>query len=259
MFGLFTLVACSEDVIPETTDEKQDEGIAPPTIDPNTGYQSPYHVSNVGMPIKYILRNDTNFTVTVIPYVGLAYYDGIDDGHYAPQGINITFGFPNLYAGGKEYLNIIGGAPITLPPNTNQMNHSQHCPVLLGGGPFTFDLSGSGLTGGEENLLSLTGKLYYLDVTVTGPGGILVSELLKAQFIGDPVIIPTPTYFTWNHFTPTTTFTDNFFFETTSQEIIVGNTTGGTLSKVPFYDASTGNWHTIHLFNTSTDVMLLVN
>lgn len=75
--------------------------------------------------------------VRVTPYIGLAYYDGADDGTYnTPAGaFNLIGGaFPNLYAGGKEYGNYIAANPFILGTNAYSLHELA---IRENGGAFT--------------------------------------------------------------------------------------------------------------------------
>lgn len=51
--------------------------------------------------------------VRVTPYLGLAYYDGVNDGDYFSHNLN-NGNYPNLFANGEEYGNYVQGNPIVL-------------------------------------------------------------------------------------------------------------------------------------------------
>src|SRR5690606_7211457 len=83
--------------------------------------------------------------VRVTPFIGLAYYDGIDDGTYkmSTGAFNLTSGtYPNLYTGGNEYGNYIAANPIILGLNSYNTHElavfsdwvtplsNDHCPVF---------------------------------------------------------------------------------------------------------------------------------
>lgn len=51
--------------------------------------------------------------VRVTPYLGLAYYDGANDGNYFFHNLN-NGNYPNLFANGEEYGNYVQGNPIVL-------------------------------------------------------------------------------------------------------------------------------------------------
>lgn len=97
-FSLFTFVACSEDVYQEIDQQNEileqssnaaddSGGVKPFTIIPG-GYQSPWEFGST-VPVGYyhhtLLAND-GIWVRVTPYIGLAYYDGADDGTYNTPG-----------------------------------------------------------------------------------------------------------------------------------------------------------------------------
>jgi hypothetical protein len=90
-------------------------------------YKSPWNIDSLR---RVIYMFDSNFVnnndvyVRVTPYIGLAYYDGANDGIYnTPTGTyNLNSGaYPNLTANGEEYGNYIQANPIVLAsPSINQ-------------------------------------------------------------------------------------------------------------------------------------------
>lgn len=150
MAVFFALAACSEEVYQEN--DKQNEPLAsisdasggtkPFTSAP--GYESPWDFSLPGN-INYFLHSNLpssgDIVIRVTPYIGLAYWDGIDNGSYdTPTGsYNLTSGmYPNLYNGGNEYGNYITANPIVLNvwspnPQTEEIGigfQGDHCPVF---------------------------------------------------------------------------------------------------------------------------------
>lgn len=223
--GLFTFIACSEDVAPEATDTKQDEGMAPPTIDPLTGYESPYDIAIAGTPIQYIINNGSPFEIVLTPYVGLAYSDGIDDGNYdyvIVQGtsLDLTNGnYDNIY-NGREYLNLIEGVPINLAAYSDLDASSEyHCPTIDTNGVL-YDIIGAGATVEEAILLRDFGKIYYykLDVIDVNAG------LIYSNFFRNPFNSPTPGA-PWSNLGVSTIFGDEVFEHSTTAEIVCANTT----------------------------------
>ncbi len=79
--------------------------------------------------IKFTIINNTPYHFEITPQIGLAYYDGMDDGNYNPSigSFNLVTDYPALYSGGKEYLNLIEGKTIIYPPFSISSNN--HCPV----------------------------------------------------------------------------------------------------------------------------------
>lgn len=130
-------------------------------------------------------------TLQVTPYIGLAYFDGIDDGsyddHLGYQVADLTNGnYPNLYANGHDIGNFIPAAPIVLDgtgitPGSVVLeiySSSDHCPVINAvQDPFTnplpihFDLFGGGLAvlPDEQELLAEFGKVFFYYCEVIDP------------------------------------------------------------------------------------------
>src|SRR5690606_15245146 len=118
MFAIGTLTACIEDVYQEAdklngvvpgTNPKatgSSVNIKPYTSSPN-GYESSCDISSLNY-VQYYFNcylSWDNIYVRVTPYIGLAYYDGADDGIYNPvPGVtyNLAAGYPNLHTDRKS-------------------------------------------------------------------------------------------------------------------------------------------------------------
>jgi len=170
-------------------------------INPRTGYHSPwdiwfrnhpftpiYHFVNDGGP-----AHTSPFHVEITCYVGLAYFDGNDDGSYDDPALNptgppvqvadLTNGnYPNLYATGHEIGNLLPTKPIILDGNNLDGAHvvivsdpanpnAEHLPrtpaflspIASNANNQVFDVIG---TPHEQALLADYGKVFYFEVTV---------------------------------------------------------------------------------------------
>lgn len=159
MFAIGTLTACIEDVYQEAdklngvvpgTNPKatgSSGNIKPYTSSPN-GYESPWDINSLNY-VQYYFNcylSWDNIYVRVTPYIGLAYYDGADDGIYNPvPGVtyNLAAGYPNLHTPDNiEYGNYIAANPIVLEVNNDSAHElaifsdwvtqglNDHCPVM---------------------------------------------------------------------------------------------------------------------------------
>lgn len=153
MGGIVILVACSDDFSQVNDSNQPNEVIfdddfknynkAGSSYDIKTiigSYNSAWDVNNIRT-IRHYYGCTSLATygsyVRVTPYIGLAYYDGADDGTYnTPAGVfNINSGaFPNLYAGGKEYGNYIAANPFILGTNAYSLHELA---IRENGGAFT--------------------------------------------------------------------------------------------------------------------------
>lgn len=172
--GLFTLVACSEEVYHEIDNQNsenvgnisEDSGGNTVYTASNPGFTSPYEDTNYGNSVNYQVTNNTPYVLEITPYIGLAYYDGMDDGLYhnpnlaTPVDLTIPGAYPNLYLNnGKEYLNLIQGQITEYLPfsGNNNISSGNHCPVQVGQ---AFDvLTGGIATTDEADLLENAGKV----------------------------------------------------------------------------------------------------
>lgn len=113
------------------------------------GYESPWDINNL-IPVQHYFNcylSWDNIYVRVTPYIGLAYYDGADDGHYnTPTAgtFNLTAGgYPNLHTPDNiEYGNYIAANPIVLEVNNDSAHElsifsdwvtqglNDQCPVM---------------------------------------------------------------------------------------------------------------------------------
>lgn len=124
-----------------------------------------------------------NYTIEIYAYVGLAYFDGDNDGTYtdvaaAAPTIQYNLGsgaYTNLYAGNNEVGNLIKTDVITVQPNesirledsslhllTNLPSSQDKYPSNSGGQFFSF----SGISPQEHELLSIYGKVFFYEVVV---------------------------------------------------------------------------------------------
>lgn len=189
LFGLFTFVACNEDVTSETIDEQQEESMTPFTIDPAIPYESPFSGFYVNEDIPYRVDNQFTDEIEIVGHFGLAYFDDADDGmHFLFDLINnIT---PTIYNNSTEYLNTIYSTEVSFPSNAGTtpvtMIGGSRCPVypILGSPSFLVDSSygnGNGV-GMEPEVIYQAGKMYFLDVNIPSLG---YSTTIKVKFGDD--------------------------------------------------------------------------
>src|SRR5690606_36401666 len=205
--ALFALAACSEDVYQEIDqqnngletegDAVSDDGSggnAPFTFNPNQPgyyngpgsflppdeYYSPSDIwkrSTIDVPYG-IFNHASEFTMYVRAYIGLAYYDGANDGTFndvAPGGPNFNLTlpgqYPNLYANSQEIGNLMPSVWITGQPELIFAADGpfSHCPVLNGNvGHNTlnqyFNLPTA--TPSERQLLASYGKVFFYEIEI---------------------------------------------------------------------------------------------
>src|SRR5690554_2204308 len=194
--GFFALAACSEDVYQDIDKHNEvleqsgvgsdDSGnIAPFTFVPGPGgYESPWMFGSA-ISLNYWSFSDLSnygFYLRVTPYIGLAYYDGADDGTYVtPTGsYNLAAGgYPNLYSSGSEYGNYIAAAPYvingqwTTGASTQELSvqGGGHCPVMAAT-TWTFNPHGIFFDVQNNNVI--------LPTTVTPLPGVVVPPVPSA-------------------------------------------------------------------------------
>jgi len=274
--GLFTLWACSEEVYQDI--DKQNSGNVenenstndgsggntPFTVSPEIN--SPYEDTNYGNSVNYVVRNDSPYVFEITPYIGLAYYDGMDDGLYhnpnlaTPVDLTVPGAYPNLYLNnGKEYLNLIQGQTIEYLPLSGYTNisSSNHCPVQAGQ---AFDVLTGGATTAEADLLENAGKVYYFDVVVrAAPGGPIITSATIKQIFNGPSNTPPFDFADWKYlgFIAPTPYVEMFYSNIYSQEIASGNYFSVPGAAEDRYNFSVGsNNHAIRYYTISGAVMI---
>lgn len=199
------------------------------------------------------LPSNNGIAVRVTPYIGLAYWDGGDDGIYdTPGGVyNLASGmYPNLYNGGNEYGNYIPANPIVLNtwgaggPHTEELIiiGGGHCPIFTAwtytynpytiffdvmnnhvvqpsahAGPLTPPLPAAA-TFQEAQLLNQYGKVMYYKVEFgfnATPNVFTETVYVLALEVDD---VNTPD---WSNLSITDTFGGDLFYSTTGSEEIV--------------------------------------
>mgnify|MGYP003576038288 CR=1 FL=1 len=230
--GLFTLVACGEDVYQDAnkinesgTVENSSGGMQTNSIDPAIPYESPYDINICCSPVNYEFINNTDLDLEFSPYVGLARYDGADDlKHY--WSLN-RIDYPNLIANESgEYFKLAECHPFSLPAFTtfNPIYQSQ-CPTFNG----FFSLVNSTPTSIEEAFLNEYGKVYSINATIRDPNNFNMvvrgNEHLKFAFLPvgvvDPVAMGSGDWLQVPSTNPP--FTDDLWYNVQTREICIGN------------------------------------
>src|SRR5690606_33076315 len=187
--GLFTLVACSEDVYQEADNmnengivENNSEGMQTNSIDPAIPYESPFydgmccHVTNV----PYIIDNQFPDDIEIIGHFGFGIYDGADDGYHFGEDL-VTIGAPNLYNNSIEYLNTVNSSASFFAANSYTIAAASMAPVV--GPEFLIDATlGGSADSNEVELMHQFGKMYFLDVSIPSIG---YSTRIKVKFGDD--------------------------------------------------------------------------
>src|SRR5690554_247671 len=294
--AFFALAACSEDVYQEidkhneileqSSNASEDSGgIKPFTIIPG-GYESPWDFSapeEVNHFFHSPLPSNNGIAIRVTPYIGLAYWDGADDGTYnTPTGTyNLAGGgYPNLYNGGNEYGNYIQANPIVLNrwvtgPLTEELGiiWGGHCPIFTAwtytynpytiffdvmnnhvvqpsahAGPLTPPLPAAA-TFQEAQLLNQYGKVMYYKVEFgfNANANVFTETVYVLALEVDNVNTSD-----WSNLSITDTFGGDLFYSTTgSEEIVVDRgsligvirRSGQTVFTPPYGDRTITTWY----------------
>jgi len=162
------------------------------------GYISPWDFFNrkpVGYFFESNLHSNFGIYVRITPYIGLAYFDGADDGTYnTPTGaFNLASGaYPNLYTGSSEYGNYVQANPIVLanhswhtPPwYTHELavfSKEDHCPINNVNIGYNFNLQTVKLDIINNNLVQPVTTLGY-GITPAPPAGTNAESQLLTQY-----------------------------------------------------------------------------
>lgn len=244
------------------------------TIDSLIGYTSPYYEHDRSVSrlqtgsLKYVFKNKTNLTFVVRPYFGLAYFDFSDDNeHFRGLELKANRGWysPHLVANGKKFGNFIPShylSGITLI-NSSKSIITQSDLVTVPTPRFSFSDSifdfsqgnpdGVATASGEENLVSMFGKLFFAEVEVYESGSLIHKTYLKADF---PVVNSSAIYSNTGDWV--TLYNDSFFnekmvYNIKSKEICIPNTELSTyLSKETFEYG--GKTYKLGIVNTTSKV-----
>lgn len=213
MLGVVTLTACSEDVY-QDADEQNSEMNAPPTFNDNgsggfiggglsnlaINYHSPWDIwwnrgpEYYDMQPSYVISNGIDeessspYTIRVHAWIGLAYFDGDNDGTFTDHFTGNTFplsggNYPNLYVPNQEVGNLVKTTnPLIFQPQQGARieDLQDHLPTPIGTDPryastpppynwaawaFGFDCTAI-LQPQEELLLRDYGKVFFYEVDV---------------------------------------------------------------------------------------------
>ena len=219
------MVSCSEDAFQEVEKQSEETGGIPNQAnsfnnddsgyvngpgglkEPGKNYYSPWDIwfnrANPNQQPAYNLSNGnveniSPYTLEVFAWVGLAYYDGNDDGIYndlslpvasqpvANMAANPTQ-FTNLYPNGHEVGNLIRTVnPILLNPQTGMAIEDKldHLPTInssnLKYGSNFFDFGGT-LSTAEDNLIREYGKVFFYEVNVFEAGAFVGTYFMHPE------------------------------------------------------------------------------
>ena len=175
---------------------------------PGFNYASPWDFlfrQQDGKQPAYVMVNGNSenfspYTIEIFAYVGLAYFDGDNNGVYDDQFTGNSFpinngNYPNLWDGQKEVGNLIRVAvPHVLNPGDPSLRleaERDHLPIVDSAGNISmpaysayddvFDFSGV-ITLFEEDLLKQYGKVFFYEVNVW-QGGTFIGDYMMHPFI----------------------------------------------------------------------------
>ena len=265
LMGLFTLFACSDEVIQDM--DKQSENPEIPmsvyTSDPNIPYDSPYDYNGSWNTLMYI-NNSTTLTIKLIPYFGSSFFDGIaDDGllHGYDSGSHV----PNLYPlGSSEYGHSVSSEEYTIPPLNSYVLTGHRFDKTTPAWP-NFDMSTLPFIGTsfDHDYLTEMCKLYYFEYEVYNSNNDhIFSGTLKQKFGDDNLeLSEVLNVGGWGYIgdlvnNPALALVSN---EKTSEICLVGHRKEVMPSEETFNDPSTDTMHTIKFYTDANGVYIDVN
>lgn len=211
--GLFTLFACSDEVVQDV--DKQSEnpeipmsvytndnllpGVNIPGYVVTGGYESPYEEPRI-TGVSYEFINDSHYEIIITPHVGIYGYSTTNeyyDYHYMLNG-----GFPGLFAGGVKYGNTVALDPIQMAPNNTHITYGPSIATFPINGAswgvnFTDNLTP--LDTWDMNALMEVGKIYFIEYTVLDEKGYVVAQGILKQKVGDDTMDINSIPATWQH------------------------------------------------------------
>ena len=202
-----TLTACTTDTVFDSIDEQNAEADSKYQTNSYIGgidsngeddglYKSPWNIDSLRMVEYQHISNlsSKGVYVRLTPYIGLAYYDGADDGVYTILGNNYNLAngnYPNLYANGKEYGDYVQGNPIVLAnPLGNPSNYTHelyiksreaHCPLSNIPVSPNYNLFGIGFDILNNSVVQPQSLLGY-SITPAPQAGTIDEEILLSQY-----------------------------------------------------------------------------
>lgn len=218
------LTACSDDVyndIETTEDESMYGTNSFNDGDPGFAFGDPggsgpiWAGANYASPWDFLFRNEDSkqpayimvngdnenyspYTIEIFAYVGLAYYDGVNNGSYDDPFTGNSFpinngNYPNLWDGTREVGNLVRiPVPFVLNPGDSSIRleaEIDHLPVSNStttgipsppnyvAYPDVFDFASS-ITADEEDILKQYGKVFFYEVNVWDAGTFVGNYLM---------------------------------------------------------------------------------
>jgi len=159
-------------------------------------YKSPWNIDSLRLVEYQHISNlsEKGVYVRVTPYIGLAYYDGANDGVYKILGNNYNLAngnYPNLYANGKEYGDYVQGNPMVLANPllfsgnyTHELyikSREDHCPLTNIPVSSFYNLYGIGFNIVNNNVVQPVSLLGYPSPSAP-PAGTIDEERLLRKF-----------------------------------------------------------------------------
>lgn len=286
LIGLFTLVACSEDVYQEAdkmnetgvVDNNGSGGMQINSIDPAIPYESPYdNLQTCCSLITFDFTNNTDLDLEFSPFVGFARFDGAyDNMHFGYGGSSSAyllnnFNYPNLIASAEngEYFQLAKCKIFTLPKFSTFNQSTGQFPV------FSYFPLANPSTSQELSIIYEYGKMYSIEATIKDPanGNSIVrnNQILKFPFlpagITDPVMLGSGDWIRLPSPSLLSPKTDDLWYNRHTLEICIGNDSasfpggGDGINDKPselIFDYN-GQTYILKLSTTSTNIIITLD
>ncbi|TDS63573.1 hypothetical protein [Myroides indicus] len=217
------LFACSDEYVQETVDTLPTAY----TNDPGIPYESPFLNGICCSLVNYHFINESDLDLEFVPYVGLARFDGVDDGNHFGWALTPVSNYPNVLANGMEYLSLIECLPVfTASYSSDFYTNLGQLPTSYALPNTVFHIANpSSNIYVEAGFLSEDGKFYSFEATVTDPvtGTPVINEHLKFPFLPKGVTDPNTLSGEWIPLPPSGMETEDLWYHHETLEICIGN------------------------------------
>ena len=272
--GLFTLIACSEDVY-QDADKMNEAGAVEntgsqnsvKTVDTTIPYESPYGTSGEAG-FEYLFINNTPYEWKFTPFLQLCFYDGANDGSHF--GHNLSFNYFDLsMTPTDEYTTLITANRIVVPPHTTEvitMNNGKILPVdpmgptTASGQFFDLEMSNKGpLTQTEMDFFGDYLKFVALEGSVYLPSGGGYNTTIRFPLGPQYGTSPIPNPAIWGSVPMSGGSTDIYAYNINTKEVCVTNGSGWVGARPSLVNVTIGSQtYTASAYTTRNQVVVVL-
>ncbi len=257
------------------------------TIDPYTGYASPYDYSPGGAQsadFSYVFTNRTSYRLSFEAYFGLGAYDGVSNSEF--WGLNLfdeeiiiydEFGepkdtipniyySPNLTLNGSQYGNYIKAERMELLPRSVSEYQGMgfavpfYDPMSSTSNPgFTFNYPGSIYRNMERDIISKSGKLFFIVFKVYDGNNTIASSVVRMKAPRDENFVVSDSLNNWKLVGKDSFFNERMFYHKDSREIVIPITSKSTYEDLYRFRDSGGVSYEVGIRTTNNRVEIYLN